>query len=78
MPGRTEAVPKLTEDQAFLVTAWTGKLAMRLDRFHAKAEARLYRPIYTHEMGGSEFWVELRDEVYEDFLSICNDNSNEE
>jgi hypothetical protein len=61
----------MTNDEAILVTAFTGTLCCKFSDFHEFAEKRLGRPIWTHEMGDPGFFSEIKAAVRDDFLAMC-------
>ena len=63
---------KLTEEQAYILTATTGIGCMDFSKFHEIAEKELGRPIFTHEMARTEFWEEIRSKVKDRFIEICH------
>ena len=67
----------MTKSDALLVTAYTGTLFCDFADFHKFAEARLGRTIFTHEMGFTLFWDEMKRNVSDDVLtmikSVCCD-----
>lgn len=52
---------QLTEEQAFVATCWSEILFMNsFDRFRELAEAKLDRPIFTHEFADESIWKQLQ------------------
>lgn len=65
------SVPRLTTEQAIILTAFTGKmLCPSFAEFHAAIEERLGRPVFTHEFGDAAFSERIREEYREDALLI--------
>lgn len=63
---------KLTKEQAIIVSAYTGFMACNFSDLHEAVEFRLGRPIFVHELIGSEeLMKEIRHAFLEDFLAIC-------
>lgn len=60
----------MTPREAAIVTAYTTLLCGSFDGFHAYAEEKLGRPIYTHEMAGHTFWIDLKEASKEDFMNL--------
>ena len=67
---------KLTERQAFLVSAFTGVLCMKMDRFQEMIEEEMGHPVFTHTLGSSAFADSLKEKVKDEFLGICYDGTN--
>ena len=65
------AVPRLTEEQAAIITAFTGISCGPFELFHKYAQEKLDRPIWTHEFATEERMAEIKEASLEDFLSIC-------
>lgn len=64
-------VDKLTDEQANLVTAFTGFLIGDIASFQRFAERRLGRDVYTHHLASPDFWSALKANVADDFRAIC-------
>lgn len=69
---------KLTRKQAAIVGAYTGFTAGPFQDIHALAEAKLGRPIWTHEFARVELAAELREAVKADYMALCADVSDPE
>ena len=63
--------PRLTVEQAEIVTAFTGILMMPISEFHKRVEAKLGRSIWTHEFANKELWAEIKGYYREQFLGLC-------
>lgn len=62
---------QLTEEQAFVVTCWSKILFMTsFDRFHELAEAKLDRPIFTHEFADESVWLDLQRATEVEFKTM--------
>lgn len=61
----------LSKEDAFLVTAFTGKMCIDSASFHEMVEKELDRPVFTHEMADNRFWEFLKDSVRDRFVEIC-------
>lgn len=68
MKGR---LTKLTRQQAAVIGVATGTLCGPMSDLQELAEELLSRPIYTHEFGDSELWVELKEKARPTLLKIC-------
>lgn len=65
---------KLTKEQGIVITGYTGFLACKFDHFHEDVEKRMGRPVFTHEMGNSDFMENKVREAYkQDFLEMCHE-----
>lgn len=60
----------LTKDQAVIVSAYTGYLACEFSDLHAAIEAKLGRPVLTHEMADRSCREEIRAAFRSDFLAL--------
>ena len=67
MPSKSK---KLTEEQAAILTAYTGVLCGSFSKFHEYAERVVGRPIWTHEMGDPNTAEEIKAASKPDFLAI--------
>ena len=60
---------KLTQEQALIITGFTGVMCVDFTTFHADVEKRLGHPVWTHQ------FVTLTDEIREayraDFAALC-------
>lgn len=60
---------KLTQEQALIITGYTGVMCIGFDTFHADVERRLKRPVQAYQ------FCHLRDEIEEaykdDFFTMC-------
>ncbi len=65
------AVPRLTEEQAAIIMAFTGISCGPFELFHEYAEEKLDRPVLTHEFATEELMAEIKEASRDDFLSIC-------
>ena len=65
------AVPRLTEEQAAIIMAFTGISCGPFELFHKYTQEKLDRPILTPEFAAEEFMAEIKEASREDFLSIC-------
>lgn len=67
----------MTPREAAIVTAYTNYLCGSFDSFHAYAEEKLGRPVYSHEMVGPTFWIALEEASKEDFMNFKVDEKCE-
>ncbi len=63
--------PRLTIDQAVIISGYTGILCCAFSALHADVERRLGRAVWTHEFGSADLRVQMLDLYREDFLAIC-------
>lgn len=61
---------KLSEAQCVVLTGFTGVLFGKFSTFHADAEKRLGRPIWTHEFATAEMKAELKETYRQDFMAL--------
>lgn len=67
----SSVVPRLTEEQAAIMMAFTGISCGPFELFHKYAQEKLDRPVFTHEFAKEELMAEIKEASREDFLSIC-------
>ena len=61
----------LTKEQAIVLTAITGKMVTKnFADYHDAVEAKLGRPIWTHEFGTKEMSAEIKDAFWCDFMEM--------
>ena len=65
------AVPRLTEEQAAIMMAFTGISCGPFELFHKYTKEKLDRPVLTHEFATEELMAEIKEASRDDFLSIC-------
>ena len=65
------AVPRLTEEQAAIMMAFTGISCGPFELFHKYTQEKLDRPLFTHEFAEEELMAEIQEASMDDFLSIC-------
>lgn len=63
---------KFTEQQAIVITGFTGKMACGFSKFHEDVEKRLGRPVFTHELAEKRVWEEIKEAYRADFIEMCN------
>jgi len=61
----------MTREECLIVSAYTRILMVPFPDLHHFVEDTLGRPVYTHEMAGEDFWVELQAIVKPRFLELC-------
>jgi len=62
---------KLTQEQALVITGYTGVLCVSsFGDFHEDVEKRLGRPVWTHQFPGLK--DEIRVAYQADFLAMCH------
>lgn len=66
----------MTKQEKVIVSAYTGYLMCDFNDLHEYIEKKFGRPVFTHEMGDSLFLEHLRNKCREDFLAICEENSD--
>lgn len=62
---------KLTEEQALVLSAYTGVCMCDFSALHAYIEKSLGRPVWTHELANKDVWAEIREAVKPAFLKLC-------
>lgn len=63
--------PKLTKEQAIIISGYTGILICAFSDFHEDVEKRLGRPVWTHEMGSKNFMENLETLYRDDFINLA-------
>lgn len=63
--------PKLTKEQAIIVSGYTGVLICEFADLHEDVEKRMGRPVWTHEFGAEDFTKEVEDLYREDFIALA-------
>ena len=64
-------VPRLTEEQAAIMMAFTGISCGPFELFYKYTQEKLDRPVRTHEFATKELMAEIKEASREDFWSIC-------
>lgn len=59
---------KLTKEQAYVISGFTGILCTNFSDFHGEVEKRLGRPVFTHEFPSIE--EEIKEAFKKDFFNI--------
>lgn len=67
----TDTLPKLTKEQAIILTGYTGITCVPMSDFQADVEKRLARPVWTHEFASEEFSEKIKEIYKEYFLKLC-------
>lgn len=65
----------MTKHEKIVVSAYTGVLMCNFSDLHAYIEKKLGRPVWTHELASESVLGEIREMVKEDFLAICQADS---
>jgi len=63
-------LPKLTKEQAIVITGFTGIASCDFGDFHLDVEKRLGQPVWTHQFGDKEFFEKVKELYRDDFLSM--------
>ena len=70
LDDENSAVPRLTEEQAAIIMAFTGISCGPFELFHKYAQEKLGRHIWTHNFAKEELMAEIKEASLVDFLSI--------
>lgn len=73
----SEAMPRLTEEQAAVLSAYTGILFGDFSVMHAYIEKLMGRPVYTLEMASAEMTEEIKRLAKPDLLSLITASAYE-
>ncbi len=66
------SVPKLTKEQAAIISAFTGKMCCKdFSDFHEYVEKIMGRPVWTHEMGNQDIAEQIKEAARADCLALC-------
>ena len=63
-------IPRLTVEQAVIISGYTGYMCCAFSDLHKAIEKRLGRPVLTHEMP-SIMESEIRPAFKNDFIALC-------
>jgi len=63
--------PKLTKEQAIIVSGYTGFLICQFSDLQNDVEKRMGRPVWTHEFGDEIFTEKVEDLYREDFIALA-------
>lgn len=63
--------PKLTKEQAIIISGYTGVLICNFADLHEDVEKRMGRPVWTHEFGDENFTREVEDLYRDDFIDLA-------
>jgi len=63
--------PKLTKEQAIIISGYTGFLICRFSDLHEDVEKRVGRPVWTHEFGDEDFFEEVKNLYHDDFIALA-------
>lgn len=63
--------PKLTKEQAIIISGYTGFLVCQFSDLQNDVEKRMGRPVWTHEFGDEDFAEELKDLYRDDFIALA-------
>jgi hypothetical protein len=63
-------VPKLTRDQAIIISAYTGVLICEFSDMHADIEKRLGYPVFTHQLAEPSVMVQIKTAYRADFVKL--------
>lgn len=62
----------MTKQERIIVSAYTGVLMCDGLDVHNYIEAKLGRPVWTHELSYKSTWDEIKLAVRDDFLALCD------
>lgn len=62
----------MTREERIIVSGYTGIMMTGMAPLQAAIEARLGRPVWMHELGGSEIWTEIKAAFRDDFHALCS------
>ena len=66
-------VPKLTKEQAIIITGFTGIASCNFGDFQNDVEKRLGEPVWLHQFGNKEFAEKVNELYRADFLAMLED-----
>ena len=66
---------KLTQEQALIITGFTGITSTKFSDFHGDVEKRLGRPVWTHQFADPAVWEEIKQAYKEDFMAILPESA---
>ena len=62
--------PRLTKEQAAVLSAFTGVMMGPFHEFHEYVEGIMGRPVYTHEFASDEMSKAIKSAAWDDFMEI--------
>ena len=65
----------MTEQEGAIVGAFTGVLCGEFSALHRYIEKIMERPVFTHELGGSEVIQEIKEKSKRDFIALAEEAS---
>ena len=66
-------IPKLTKEQAIIITGFTGIASCAFGDFQMDVEKRLGESVWTHQFGDKEFVEKVKELYRADFLAMLED-----
>lgn len=63
--------PKLTKEQAIIVSGYTGFLICQFSDLQNDVEKRMGRPVWTHEFGDKDFSESVAELYKDDFIDLA-------
>lgn len=67
----------MTKREKIIVSAYTGVLMCDFDDLHKYIEEKLGRSVWTHELAFEKVVAELKEKSKDDFLAICQSDSDD-
>jgi hypothetical protein len=64
-------IPKLTLEQAIIISGYTGISACPFNKFHEDVERRLGHPVWTHQFADRDMVQKIQEAYRDDFISMC-------
>ena len=64
----------MTKQERIIISAYTGYLMCDFQDVHSYIEAKLGRPIWSHELGYETVQKAVRETCKDDFLALCSND----
>lgn len=62
---------RLTNEQAAVLSAFTGTLCGPVSDFHQYVNKIMGRPVWTHELASEKMEADIREAARADFMALC-------
>jgi hypothetical protein len=63
-------IPRLTKEQAVIISAYTGFLICNFSDMHEEVERRMGYPIWTHQFADKVLMAQVREKFKSDFIAL--------
>lgn len=63
----------MTTEERIIVSAYTGYLMCDFGKVHEYIDKKMGRPVWTHELADDVTIQKIREAIYDDFRSLCEE-----